>query len=217
MDGGRPGNLQKYNNGSKNLEGGIYIYNTLPFLDVMLSIKNNELHPDIYAKDTDTFNYLPFSSSHPRHVTRNIPFTLAKRIRGIVSEEITAKKRIEQMRSRLLIKKYPKRVINMGIKKAFKLSREEIVDPSKDCTSNNNELNINSIYFVSTFNERSVLPTMAIKNAVSHFNNHSKLSRKNKLQIKSSYIENLLASRICMLGIVRFSTMVSQRSYTVVT
>ena len=60
--------------------------NESPFLDVRIIIKDGTTLTDIYSKDTDTFNYLPFNSCHPRHITRNIPFVLARRIRGIVSD-----------------------------------------------------------------------------------------------------------------------------------
>ena len=162
--------------------------NTIAFLDVMISISNNTLETDIYAKATDTFNYVPFSSSHPKHVTRNIPFTLAKRIRGIVSNESTATMRLQEMRTRLINKKYPKGIITTGIQKALKLSRDEIINPEKNNKINvgNQKNNITELYFVSTFNERSILPTPFISNTVSHFTNRSKFSRKN-IKIRSSF------------------------------
>lgn len=47
--------------------------NALPFLDVRVIIAGNSTQTDIYAKNTDTFNYVPFNSCHPRHTIRNIP------------------------------------------------------------------------------------------------------------------------------------------------
>ena len=35
---------------------------------------------DFYHKPTDTQRCLPFTSSHPKHCKRNIPFCLAQRI-----------------------------------------------------------------------------------------------------------------------------------------
>lgn len=74
----------------------------VPYLDVSLHInEDGTLDTDIYAKDTDTFNYLPFQSSHPRHVARNIPFALARRIKGIVSNPDRVQLRMADMTARL--------------------------------------------------------------------------------------------------------------------
>ena len=189
---------------------GIAQKNSIPFLDVLLTINNDKIETDIYAKETDTFNYLPFSSSHPRHVARNIPFVLAKRIRGIVSSDDLAQKRISEMRLRLIKKGYPKRVINAGINKANLLSREDIIthkspliarntvsknnDPSTSIsndktqghTTNSPHIEPNPIYFVSTFNEKCFPITDKIKNAVTHFNS-IKQPKDKALKINSSY------------------------------
>ena len=162
-------------------------YNTIAFLDVLISINNSSVETDIYAKATDTFNYVPFASSHPRHVTRNIPFTLAKRIRGIVSNDDTAQKRLQEMQTRLINKKYPKRIIKTGIDKALKLSRDEIINPVKKSKPIDGNNKIAELYFVSTYNERSIMPKPLINNTVSLFTNNSKCPRKNGLKINSSY------------------------------
>ena len=68
------------------------VNNASPYMDVKIIIEGNNTHTDIYTKNTDTFNYVPFNSCHPRHTIRNIPFVLARRIRGIVSDENFTKK-----------------------------------------------------------------------------------------------------------------------------
>jgi hypothetical protein len=59
----------------------------LPFLDILLLKEGNNIVCDIYHKPTDTFNYLPFKSCHPRNTKTNIPFTLAKRICTLVKDK----------------------------------------------------------------------------------------------------------------------------------
>ena len=44
----------------------------LSFLNVFLYIENNKLLTDIYYKNTDSHDYLPFNSCHPRHIKENI-------------------------------------------------------------------------------------------------------------------------------------------------
>ena len=60
--------------------------NSIPFLDVCITLRDTQTTTDVFAKKTDMFNYVPFSSSHPRHAIRNIPFSSVRRIRGIVSD-----------------------------------------------------------------------------------------------------------------------------------
>ena len=52
----------------------------LPFLDILIKRNDHIIWMDIYFKPTDTRLCLPFSSSHPNHCKKNIPFTLAWRI-----------------------------------------------------------------------------------------------------------------------------------------
>ena len=52
----------------------------LPFLDVMVRLKNNKLSTDIYSKPTDTHQYLNYTSCHPSHVKRGIPYGQALKL-----------------------------------------------------------------------------------------------------------------------------------------
>ena len=51
----------------------------LPFLDVMIRKDKTHLTTGIYYKPTDSFQYLPYTSSHPRHTKNNIQYNLAQR------------------------------------------------------------------------------------------------------------------------------------------
>ena len=61
-----------------------YSKDAIPFLDILIKRNNNNIWMDIYYKPTDTHRCLPFSSNHPNHCKKNIPFTLALRIFTIV-------------------------------------------------------------------------------------------------------------------------------------
>ena len=47
----------------------------LPFLDILISLKDSFLKMDIHTKPTDSHAYLPNSSRHPRHVVKNMPYS----------------------------------------------------------------------------------------------------------------------------------------------
>ena len=131
----------------------------LPFLDVEAYFKEGEIHFDLYHKETDTFNYLPFSSSHPRHCVRNIPYSLARRIVVIVSEQHNVTKQLNLLKRRLINKGYPEKLIEESINRAKTVSRDEILlnDSNRNNGNQNplNEYNISPVYYVSTHNPRS--------------------------------------------------------------
>jgi hypothetical protein len=59
---------------------------TVPFLDVLVYVKNLTWHTRLFCKPTDLHAFLHTSSFHPAHVVKNIPFSVALRIRRICSE-----------------------------------------------------------------------------------------------------------------------------------
>ena len=80
---------------------------------------------DIYYKPTDSKQYLFFNSCHPKHTKTSIPFSLADRIRSIVTNEETLKIRLDELRTALTHQKYPKNIIDRGIEKAMNINRED--------------------------------------------------------------------------------------------
>ena len=74
----------------KNLNLNIIKGNKVQFLDLLIS--NNDyqdtLKFELYTKPTNTFQYLYFSSNHPKHIFNNIPKSLFIRLRRICSEYI---------------------------------------------------------------------------------------------------------------------------------
>lgn len=92
---------------------------SLNFLDVTVYVgQDNKIHTDIFRKHTDTMSYVPFTSAHPYHVLKNIPYTLARRVRTIVSEENVRHKRYDELKDRLIQLKYPISLIDDAIKTA---------------------------------------------------------------------------------------------------
>ena len=80
--------LNLFNNLNPQLEHTIESSSTqLPSLDVLIQIEETYVNTSIYHKPTDSFNYLNFASNHPAHIKRNIPYSFARRIRGIISKK----------------------------------------------------------------------------------------------------------------------------------
>ena len=100
----------------------------LPFLDVLLRIIGMQLETSIYHKPTDSFNYLHFASNHPAHIKRNIPYSLARRIKGIVSRKTERIESYIALKHRLVQKLYPPKLIDDAIIKAEKTLRSDIIN-----------------------------------------------------------------------------------------
>ena len=114
-------------------------------MDVLVKRKNIKIETDIYYKPTDSKQFLLFNSCHPKHTKTSIPFSLARRIKNIVTNEATLQKRMDELRIVLINQKYPKNVIDKGIQKAMNVTREDL----RVVREKKNE---NLIPFVSTFN-----------------------------------------------------------------
>lgn len=117
----------------------------LSFLDTMIIKKGEKLETDIYYKTTDSKQYLLYTSCHPKHTRNNIPYSLARRIRTIVSDDKTLNARMEELFHSLIKRGYPAAVIKDAILKASNLDRASILSMNK---KDNNEV----VPYVSTYN-----------------------------------------------------------------
>ncbi|XP_062571387.1 uncharacterized protein LOC134233429, partial [Saccostrea cucullata] len=135
---------------------------SIPFLDVLIKKDGECLSTDIYYKPTDTHQYLHFSSCHPSHTKRSIPYNLARRVCTIVSDEKTRDKRLNELKKYLLEQCYPSGIIEDGIKKATEIDRETLIN-----SSNSDNPDTSILPLVTTYNprNRNITPT------VRHLNN----------------------------------------------
>ena len=59
----------------------------LPFLDISLCISEDRIQTSVFYKETDTHNYLHFSSFHLDHCKRAIPYSQFLRLRRLCSDD----------------------------------------------------------------------------------------------------------------------------------
>ena len=98
----------------------------LPFLNVFLYIEDKKLLTDVYYKSTDSHDYLPFNSCHPRHTKANIPKTLARIICTIVQDPIRKLDRLSELKTWLLKAGYPCGLINYGFSKILEIDQQTL-------------------------------------------------------------------------------------------
>ena len=144
------------------------------FLDITMMVQKKKVITDMYYKPTDTHNYVPFNSTHPKHILKNIPYNLARRLCTIVDSKKTLNMRMKELQETLAHLGYPQNLIENGFKKAKAIPQEEL-RTAKEKSSNENLLT-----FVSTYNPRNPNFFPIIKESISILNASPKL--KNKLQ-----------------------------------
>ena len=142
------------------------------FLDIHMIVQNDKIITDIYFKPTDTQNYVPFKSAHPRHTLINIPYNLARRLCTIVDEKTTLTTRLKELKDTLRHLGYPKTLIDNGLKKATEIPQEQLRTP-KEKTQEGNILT-----FVSTNNPRNPNFYPIIKESISVINASPKMKRE---------------------------------------
>ena len=98
----------------------------LPFLDVLVLKSGTSISTDVSHKVTDSQQYLIFNSCRPKHT--NIPFSLARRLCTIVSDETFLSARLKELSQTLTQRKYPTEIINAGIKKAMSIPRAKLLE-----------------------------------------------------------------------------------------
>ena len=67
-----------------------YSQKELPFLDVLVKKTGTSVDTDIYFKPRGSQQYLIFDSCHPNYIKLNIPYSLALRLKMIISSEETS-------------------------------------------------------------------------------------------------------------------------------
>ena len=102
-----------------------YEKRTTHWLDCQITMENGTITTDLYRKPESSVQYLLPSSCHSTHCWKNIPYSLAFRLRRICSEEATFHKRLEELQTMLTEREYPKKVIDAAFDRVKKLSREQ--------------------------------------------------------------------------------------------
>jgi hypothetical protein len=103
-------------------EGG----KTVDYLDVTTTIEIPNFKTTVFRKLAAQPYVLPFHSSHPPHITRNIPYAATVRATRICSHSQDLRVELDKIRIMLLLNKYPPRFIDRHMGRFFQdLTGEE--------------------------------------------------------------------------------------------
>jgi hypothetical protein len=118
------------------------------FLDVtVLKDKNGLIQTSLYTKPTDAHMELHYTSHHPIHQKKSIPYSQAVRIRRICSSGENFDICTENLFKNLRMRGYPCKLIKHAISKARKMNRNNLF-PHKEKRNQDKQI----IPFITTYN-----------------------------------------------------------------
>ena len=98
------------------------------FLDTCIHrTEDGKLTTDLYIKPTDSNNYLLYSSAHPPHCKRSIPYSQFLRIRRICTEKADFVKHCIDKSKHLLRRGYPHKLLKETFTQAVKKDRGDLL------------------------------------------------------------------------------------------
>ena len=97
------------------------------FLDTKSHIQNDKIVVDLHTKPTDSHQYLLPNSCHPKHCSKNIPYSLALRIKRICSDPNTFEIRATELSQHLINRGYNPTDILNAIQKARERNRNDLL------------------------------------------------------------------------------------------
>ena len=134
--------------------------NEVSFLDTMVHLDPTQgLSTDLFVKPTDSNNYFLYTSAHPRHCKRGIPFGQFLRIRRICSDDKSFLKHCIEKGKHFTRRKYPSDLIIRAFREALKVQRSKLLE------NNANQKETQANILVTTFHpESNVLKGVVAKN-----------------------------------------------------
>ena len=112
--------IERWNQFDENIKLNSHISRSTNFLDLSIENQNGSLISKVYHKPSYEPYYLPFTSIHPMHMKKNIPFgMLLRAIRYCSSFNIFISER-ESLRMALLLNKYPDTLIQKQFELVFR-------------------------------------------------------------------------------------------------
>lgn len=207
--------LELLNNMNKSIKFTMETSKTqIPFLDVLVKLKQNPfdatvclIETDIYHKPTDSFNYFPFKSCAPKHITRNIPYNLSRRVATIVSNHQIRNTRFMELYQRLKNKGYPDELIADSIKTAKTLDRQKILD-SRGIKIKNKKDDHQTITLVIDHNPNISDPSIKVKQICNELNN-CEIVKSGKVKMP-----NIITSRRQPPNLLRTLSLNKKRDHT---
>lgn len=134
----------------------VYSNTSVNFLDTTTYIENNIIKTKLYKKPTDKKKFLHFSSAHPLHIKKSIPFSQALRYKRIITDNSILTTELTNLNNAFIRRHYPKALLNIQINKINNIERSSLLCYQSEESKHDK--------FLNYLKDRSFLPL------VIHFN-----------------------------------------------
>ena len=129
---------------------------SINFLDITVTLNSKgTVTTTLYCKPTDSHNYLLYSSEHPRHILRGIPYSQFLRVRRICSNIMDYRQNALMLSSHFIRRGYPPKLVHAAMVKAEVQDRNALIlknAPSSTKKIRNRDQSDPTFYLVSTHN-----------------------------------------------------------------
>ena len=105
----------------------VYSGESFNVLDLTLHLQNGHIVTNIYSKSTDSHLYLPFTSSHPYHCKKVIPYGVASRAKRNYSTAEFTEKACSRYKVYLKQQNYDIKFVDKQFEKAMQRGRSDIL------------------------------------------------------------------------------------------
>ncbi len=102
---------------------------SINFLDATITKEGTKLVTKAYSKPTDSHNYLLYSSCHPQHCKKGLPYSQFLRIRRLCTYIEDFDTKVLDMAQHFLRRGYPTDIVESSMLKARRQSRETLLNP----------------------------------------------------------------------------------------
>ncbi len=130
---------------------------SVSFLDILVSINGNRLVTSVFYKPTDSHSYLLYSSSHPNHTRRSIPFSQFLCLCRLCSEDEDFHTKSLEMRDFFVQRGYPTSLLDTAFLKASQIPRSETLTNPVTNVTENNQIPLVLIFHPFNFKVRDII------------------------------------------------------------
>ena len=128
-----------------------YSKNNVNFLDTTTYIEENTIHTKLFIKPTDKKQYLHFTSCHPNHVKRAIPYSQALRYRRIIDDDNILLKELNTLKNKFTSRGYPIDLVTNNINKVHSIDRLATLQYKNTDTTSNKHSNSTFLPLITTY------------------------------------------------------------------
>ncbi|CAL8084913.1 unnamed protein product [Orchesella dallaii] len=107
-----------------------YSERQISFLDLNINLdENNKISTSIYRKPMSKHEFLHFSSNHPKHLLKSLPYSSGLRVIRSCSDNETKNKELELLMSKFSLRGYPNTILKPIKQRLDSIIRSDILIP----------------------------------------------------------------------------------------